>query len=409
MKRELIDGEFDEDDIIYEYAVDKEDPVVSKDDHFEADTEMMAGDDPEYFVSSGDEVAADDRDDSVHLFTGHKGPILTVACNPTNATLVATGGEDELGFVWNIAQNDQPQELLGHTDSVTSLAFSFDGKLLASGSFDGLVQVWDMSSGNLKCKLAGPTKGIEWVRWHPRGHLVLAGSEDFTVWLWNADKAAYLNMFIGHEGSVTCGDFTPDGKRICTGSDDVSLRIWDPKSGNKLHIVKGHQFHTKPLRCLTVSYDSTRAITGSEDGSVRIVNITTGEVFSSLVSHQDSIECVGLSPSVPCFASGGLDNTLIIWDMRPTVPRHMCAHEVGVSCLQWLGASKYIATGCIDGTVLIWDCESGNCVKTLVGHTDNITSLSVTPNGEYLISGSMDGQVRVFEIAEIGKQDHRPF
>ena len=48
----------------------------------------------------------------------------------------------------------------GHTDSVSSLAFSSDGQLLASGSFDGLVKIWDMS-GNLKRTLEGPGGGIE--------------------------------------------------------------------------------------------------------------------------------------------------------------------------------------------------------------------------------------------------------
>ncbi|KAF9587806.1 hypothetical protein IFM89_005681 [Coptis chinensis] len=49
----------------------------------------------------------------------------------------------------------------GHSNSITSLAFSADGKLLASGSFDGLVQVWDAYSGSPKCTLAGPSDGVE--------------------------------------------------------------------------------------------------------------------------------------------------------------------------------------------------------------------------------------------------------
>lgn len=130
-------------------------------------------------------------------------------------------------------------DLVGHKDSVSSLAFSSDGQLLASGSLEGLTQIWDISSGSLKCTLEGPQGGIEvrceaivsyfltlyffeiyedvtfqWVRWHPRGHVVLVGSEDSTVWMWNADRGVYLQMFTGHAGSVTCGDFTPDGMRL---------------------------------------------------------------------------------------------------------------------------------------------------------------------------------------------------
>lgn len=51
--------------------------------------------------------------------------------------------------------------LAGHKDSVSSLAFSTDGKLLASGSLEGVVKVWDLATGDLKCTLEGPDGGIE--------------------------------------------------------------------------------------------------------------------------------------------------------------------------------------------------------------------------------------------------------
>lgn len=55
----------------------------------------------------------------------------------------------------------KPHFFSGREDSVSSLAFSLDGKLVASGGFDGLIQVWDISSGSLKCTLEGPGGGIE--------------------------------------------------------------------------------------------------------------------------------------------------------------------------------------------------------------------------------------------------------
>jgi WD40 repeat protein len=48
----------------------------------------------------------------------------------------------------------------GHSNSVSSLAFSHDGKFLASGSMDGIVQVWDVY-GNLESVLDGPKGAIE--------------------------------------------------------------------------------------------------------------------------------------------------------------------------------------------------------------------------------------------------------
>ncbi|TKY64358.1 Angio-associated migratory cell protein [Spatholobus suberectus] len=326
--------------------------------------------------------------------------LCSVACSPTDATIVATGGRDERGFLWKIGQEeDQAYELHGHEDSVASLAFSYDGQLLASGSIDGIIKVWDVS-GNLEGKkLEGPGEGIEWLRWHPRGHILLAGSKDSLIWMWNTDKSTLLNTFIGHSQSVTCGDFTPDGKIICTGSDDATLRVWNPKSGENIHVVRGHQYHSGGLTCLTINSTSTLALTGSIDGSVHIVNITTGRVVdnNALASHSNSIECVGFAPSVPWAAVGCLDKKLIIWDIEHLLLRGTCEHEDGVTCLAWLGAS-YVATGCMDGKVRLWDSRSGECVKTFEGHDDGIASLSVSAYGSYLVSASFDGTACVFEV-----------
>ncbi|KAK4279913.1 hypothetical protein QN277_011613 [Acacia crassicarpa] len=114
----------DETDIIQEVALDNEDLPDADED---SDMELV-----------------EEPDDSMHIFTGHSGELYTVACSPTDATLVATGGGDDRGFLWRIGQGDWASELQGHGDSVSSLAFSNDGQLLASGSLDGIVQVWDI-------------------------------------------------------------------------------------------------------------------------------------------------------------------------------------------------------------------------------------------------------------------------
>jgi WD40 repeat protein len=71
--------------------------------------------------------------------------------------------------------------------------------------------------------------------------------------------------------------------------------------------------------------------------------------------------------------------------------------QYGVTCLIWLGTS-YVATGSNDGLVRIWDSRSGECVRTFRGHSENIQSLSLSANREYLVSASMDHTARVFGV-----------
>ncbi|TKY49353.1 Angio-associated migratory cell protein [Spatholobus suberectus] len=338
-------------------------------------------------------------DGSVRVFGDAE--LFSVACSPIDATLVAAGGNDGTGFLWKIGQEDWARELQGHTDSVSSLAFSYDGEFLASGSLDGTVQIWDVF-GNLKGTLEGPgpAGGIEWLGWHPREHKLVAGCWDSSVWLWDAATFAHLNTFLGHGGCVMCGGFTPDGKLICTGSDDATLRIWNAEGGGGTRVVRrqpGHPYHTDGLKCLAISSTSTLALTGSRDGSTYLVNITTGRVIGTLASRSKSIECVGFAPSYSWAAVGGMDQKLIIWDIEHSLSRDTFDHEDGVTCLAWLGA-WYMATGCQDGNVRLWDSRSGECVKYYTEHSAAIQSLSVSADQNFILSASDDGKVIAYDM-----------
>ncbi|KAL9336235.1 hypothetical protein Peur_070723 [Populus x canadensis] len=133
------------------------------------------------------------------LFTG-------VACNPIDATLVATGSAEDKGFLWKIGDGDWKVELngmslfcfmhYGHEDSVSCLAFSADGQLLASGGVGATVRIWD-SSGHHRHKLEDASSSseveFEWIRWHPRRPFALAGSTDFIASMKDAEKGVLFN------------------------------------------------------------------------------------------------------------------------------------------------------------------------------------------------------------------------
>ena len=60
---------------------------------------------------------------------------------------------------------------------------------------------------------------------------------------------------------------------------------------------------------------------------------------------------------------------------------------------------KYILSGSGDKTIKIWEISSGKCIKTLEGHNETVTSVSYSPDGKYISSGSLDKTIKIWEIS----------
>jgi WD40 repeat protein len=191
--------------------------------------------------------------------------------------------------------------------------------------------------------------------------------------MWKADTGTLMGVFAGHGGAVTCGQFTHDGKQVVTASVDCSVRVWNPKNQTATFVFSGELFHHAPVNALACKEDSNLALTGGEDGACFLININTGKVIGNLVSHTNSVECVGFSKSNPFALTGGLDHSMIVWDLHSGQPRLVCKHdEDEVTKLATHESGPLVATGCTGGTVWLWDERNGNCVRKYSGHEDHI-------------------------------------
>ncbi|CAG7848121.1 Vegetative incompatibility protein HET-E-1 [Serendipita indica DSM 11827] len=300
---------------------------------------------------------------------------------------LASGSGDGTVRLWDGTTGASLGTLEGHTDSVWCLAFSPDGRRLASGSGDGTVRLWDGTTGASLGTLEGHTDWVQCLAFSPDGRRLASGSGDGTVRLWDGTTGASLGTLEGHTRE--------DGRRLASGSGDRTVRLWDGTTGASLGTLEGH---TREVWCLAFSPDGRRLASGSVDRTVRLWDGTTGASLGTLEGHTDSVWCLAFSPDGRRLASGSQDRTVRLWDGTTGASLGTLeGHTDWVSCLAFSPDGRRLASGSRDGTVRLWDGTTGASLGTLEGHTDSVSCLAFSPDGRRLASGSRDRTVRLWD------------
>ena len=73
-------------------------------------------------------------------------------------------------------------------------------------------------------------------------------------------------------------------------------------------------------------------------------------------------------------------------------------HTDSVYSISFSPDGHILASGSADGTVRLWDVTTGKHLQTLAGHTDSVSSVSFSPNGQILASGSWDTTIRLWDV-----------
>ncbi|XP_037621668.1 striatin-like isoform X2 [Sebastes umbrosus] len=309
-------------------------------------------------------------------------------------------------------------ELAGLTVANEADSLAYD----ITNNKDALRKTW-----NPKFTLRSHFDSVRSLAFHPVEPVLVTASEDHTLKLWNlqktapAKKCAALDVepiytFRAHSGAVLCVTMSSSGEQCFSGGVDGTIQSWntpnpniDPYDSYEPSVLRGALCgHTDSVWGLVYSSAHQRLLSCSADGTVRLWNAADTSPSLAVFNERGelgvptSVDLVSSDPAhmVTSFTTGhiGLFNMetqqLVLKLESAGPPEAPCKINKVLSH----PTLPITITAQEDRHIQFFDNNTGKLIHSMVAHLDSVTCLAVDPNGLYLMSGSHDCSIRLWNM-----------
>jgi len=369
---------------------------------------------------------------------------VTTAIYSADSRYVLTGtsverSNDNPILLWDATTWQLKKAYAGHTDAVTSVAFSVDGSRVIAASEDGTVMHWDIGSSQGAAIGFGDGHALTHASVSPLGGMALSGDENGKVRLWNLSGDLAMRALQHDDTCIWSVAISRNGTVAAAACDD-GLRVWDvPSHKLVLHIrsasrrmvalspdgkfALSSEFDSGAVHLLDVSSGketdlprapgTARAAAFSSDGNwmvwgdgctVFLADVATRQIRTTIRPDMTLTESLTFSANGALLLSatshGDAYMWLLPWGIKvPTLgwlqPRRelsgnvVFARHAGVAAA---GSGKQL---------IIWETLRGKLLAALEGHRGVIEHVAISPDEQWIASGSRDGTIKVWNLNDL--------
>ncbi|KAH7904917.1 quinon protein alcohol dehydrogenase-like superfamily [Hygrophoropsis aurantiaca] len=258
----------------------------------------------------------------------------------------------------------------------------------------------------------GHTDFVWSVAYFHDGKHIISGSEDKTIRIWDVESRTHMGESLAHDYKVYSVAVSPDGRRLVSGGKGVAL--WDLGS----RAVRWKKENSE-VRGYRVAYSpGGQLIAAGHDEVIVLLNAETGEQIRDSLQFGERAWCLAFSPDAAQLAAGSRTGEVRVFDVATgeTVVGPFKGHTDGVTSLVYTLDGQQFITASWDFSIRVWDAATGQEIGDLMRHEDWIRQIALSRDGQRLASASDDRTVRVWDLKtrrQIGgplqAQDSRDF
>ncbi len=188
----------------------------------------------------------------------------------------------------------------------------------------------------------------------------------------------------------------------------ASLTVLDgqPLPSNLPDGVIGRFSHGASIYTVAFSTTGQLLASGGDDNSVILWNVTDGSKREEFVEHNKFVTSVAFSPDGHRLASASLDGFVRLWSLSSERQRTSDKDEGDIESVAFSPNGKVLASGGGDrkGFVTLWDIPQESRIVTFPAHGGIVESVAFSPDGQLLASASRDKTIKLWDV---GTQDMR--
>ena len=317
----------------------------------------------------------------------------------------------------------------GHKAKIKDVIFTPDGRHLVSAGYDKLIRVWNLETGKTVRTLwgqidAGDEGKIYAMALSPDGRWLAVGGlmatfngdnhkEVGTIRLYDFTNGKLVTLLKGHTNVVLSLAFSLDNQYLISGSGDFNAIVWNLENlESKASALADFKLsgHTDDIYAVAFTADSRRIVTGSDDHSLRLWQVD-GKLLTTMQGHTDKVWSVAISSQANIIASGSWDNTIRLWDGRTGQFIKTLANQgTNVSSLSFSPDGHYLVSGVGNGPdnhCHVWSIPDGKEIVTYQGHDNIVLATVVSPDGRMVaIGGGNKREIHLWSLFD-GKLQQR--